>query len=116
MMLLLLGIWSELPLMVNSLPERWRLPGILNGIVQIGQIGSFMFLIGRKYFPEVFTLRNMICIKLFSSTIFTLILSFIWDRTFFVLGEQRSMALFLIIFIFSLCGKIIIKIVKFIDT
>lgn len=92
--------------MVNSLPEGWRLPGILNGIVQMGQIGSLIYLVGKKYFPKIFTLRKMICIKLISSTIFTFILSYIWDRTFFVLGEERSMALFLIIFIFSLCGKI----------
>ena len=28
--------------MLDELPEGWRLPGILTGITQIGQIGAFI--------------------------------------------------------------------------
>lgn len=91
--------------MVNKLPEGWRLPGILNGIVQIGQVSSLLILVGRNYLPKMVTLKGVISVKLVISTILILVLTFYWDFTLFFWGEERSIALFSIIFMFSLCGK-----------
>lgn len=91
--------------MINKLPEGWRLPGILNGIVQIGQVGSLLILIGRNYLPKMVTLKGVISVKLVISTILILVLSFYWDFTLLLWNEERSIALFSILFMFSLLGK-----------
>ena len=37
------GLWMELPLLVNSLPEGWNLPAYLSIIIQVGYVDrSFM--------------------------------------------------------------------------
>ena len=92
-------------MMINKLPEGWRLPGILNGIVQIGQVGSLLILIGRNYLPKMVTLKGVISVKLVISTILILVLSFYWDFTLLLWNEERSIALFSILFMFSLLGK-----------
>ncbi|CAF0955328.1 unnamed protein product [Brachionus calyciflorus] len=97
------GIWSELPLIVNSLPEGWRLPSILTGATQIGQIGSLFYLAFNYFVPKHLSLKRIIFFKLIITSFFTLLLSFFWYKTFFIFGEKRSVGLLTFILIFSLC-------------
>ncbi|RNA09134.1 riboflavin transporter 2-like [Brachionus plicatilis] len=97
------GIWAELPLIVNSLPEGWRLPSILTGATQIGQIGSLAYLLLNQIVPKHFSLKRIIFVKLITTTVSTLILSFVWKKTYFIFGEERSVGLLSLVLVFSLC-------------
>ena len=37
------GLWVELPILVNKLPEKWSLASYLSVIVQIGNLGPITY-------------------------------------------------------------------------
>ncbi|BHF70224.1 hypothetical protein SprV_0301327400 [Sparganum proliferum] len=39
------GLWMELPLLVNVLPERWNLPAYLSIIIQIANFGPLLYVV-----------------------------------------------------------------------
>ena len=41
------GMWVELPVLVNSLPEGWNLPSYLSIIVQLANIGPISYSVYR---------------------------------------------------------------------
>lgn len=95
-----------MPLIVNSLPEGWRLPSILTGVTQIGQIGSLAYLLLNQITPRHFSLKRIIFVKLIATTGATLILSFVWKKTYFIFGEERSIGLLSLVLVFALCGNL----------
>ena len=44
------GLWVELPLLVNELPESWSLASYLSIIVQIANVGPLLYSLLRWYF------------------------------------------------------------------
>ncbi|CAF0871517.1 unnamed protein product [Brachionus calyciflorus] len=89
------GIWCELPLIVEELPERWRLPSILTLISQIGQIAPLIFIIGRRFFPNKFTNANAILIVLTVGALSCFFMAIFWKKTAFIFNEERSIYLYL---------------------
>lgn len=106
------GIWSQLPLMTKDLPEGWRLPSILTAVTQLAQIGPFIYLMGRWYFPKQFGHVRVIYFILIVGSISCLLLSFFWNKTEYIYGEKRSIYLYLFNFTLSLLGNINIESVK----
>jgi len=45
------GLWVELPVLVNQLPEGWALPSYLSTIVQIANIGPIGYSVLRAVLP-----------------------------------------------------------------
>lgn len=99
------GIWCELPIMVNTLPEGWRLPAILTVTSQLAQIGPFLFFAGKVLFPNHFGNVKTIYFIFFVGAASCLLLCFFWDRTFIVMNESRSILLYLFNFTLSLLGN-----------
>ncbi|CAF0871496.1 unnamed protein product [Brachionus calyciflorus] len=94
------GIWCELPLIVDTLPEGWRLPSILTITSQLGHVGPLLYLCLRRFFPRALSFSNAIIGVLGLGSASCILLAFFWDKTEFILDESRS--IYLYIFNFSL--------------
>lgn len=123
------SVFVELPLLVESLPEKWVLPSYLSVIVQLASIGPLIVglverlrwkhfnavgliygILGKKwkFLPQNWTYLSELALK-FSSCIFlglgcvsTVLLAFLWQPTWEIAGRQHSGALFLLFFLLSL--------------
>ncbi|KAK7076371.1 hypothetical protein SK128_018804 [Halocaridina rubra] len=86
------GLWVELPLIVNDLPENWSLPSYLSVIISIANVGPIAYSVWRLYKPRqrptpvVYGLLTLGCIA-------SLLLAFLWDRTSWIGGTKHSTAL-----------------------
>ena len=47
------GLWVELPLLVQELPEGWALPSYVTIIAQFGNVGPVIFSLLVHVFPNV---------------------------------------------------------------
>lgn len=96
------GLWVELPLIVNTLPEGWELPSYLTVIIQLANLGPLLVTLMHKLCPgrlkEHVVIYSILCIGVLSCVL----LAFFWDRTSVVAGAPRSTAFFIITFFLSL--------------
>ncbi|XP_041375067.1 solute carrier family 52, riboflavin transporter, member 3-B-like [Gigantopelta aegis] len=95
------GLWSELPILVNRLPEKWSLPSYMVVIIQMANIGPLAFSVAKfakiKHVKEV-PVIYIIIITGFAST---LLLAFFWNRTTYIRGVEHSTALFVLNFLLA---------------
>lgn len=96
------GLWVELPLIVNTLPEGWELPSYLTVIIQLANLGPLLVTLMHKMCPgrlkEHLVIYAILCIGVVSC----ILLAFYWDRTTVVAGASHSTAFFIITFFLSL--------------
>ncbi|XP_006818333.2 solute carrier family 52, riboflavin transporter, member 3-like [Saccoglossus kowalevskii] len=91
------GVWVQLPLMVNVLPEGWALASYLVLVIQIANIGPLTFSIVNKFTKKRIEIpTNYLIISIGMVACF--LLAPLWDETTYVNGEEHSMALL------TLCG------------
>lgn len=99
--------------MVDSLPEGWRLPSVLTAVTQIAQIGPFIYLLGKWFYPKQFGHIRVIYCILTVGVLSCLFLSLYWNKTEYILHENRSIYLYVFNFSLSLLGNIGLKLIKF---
>ncbi|XP_022619179.1 solute carrier family 52, riboflavin transporter, member 3 [Seriola dumerili] len=96
------GLWVELPLIVNTLPEGWELPSYLTVIIQLANLGPLLVTLMHKLCPgrlkEHVVIYSIVSIGVLSC----ILLAFFWDKTTIVAGASRSTAFFIITFFLSL--------------
>ncbi|CAB4064839.1 SLC52A3 [Lepeophtheirus salmonis] len=94
------GLWVELPLMVNVLPENWNLPSYLVVIVQLANVGPILYSILRwkMNVNNSYSIYFVLTIGVLAS----FIMIYIWDKTVNILGVAHSLGLFIPIFLLSL--------------
>ncbi|KAK7884391.1 hypothetical protein WMY93_027514 [Mugilogobius chulae] len=96
------GLWVELPLIVNTLPEGWDLPSYLTVIIQLANLGPLLVTLMHRLCPgrlkEHVVIYSILCIGIVSC----LLLAFFWDRTSLIAGEPHSTAFFIITFFLAL--------------
>lgn len=96
------GLWVELPLIVNALPEGWELPSYLTVIIQLANLGPLLVTIMHKLCPGRLNERVVIYSILSIGILSCILLVFLWDKTTIVAGAPRSTAFFIITFFLSL--------------
>lgn len=96
------GLWVELPLIVNTLPEGWELPSYLTVIIQLANLGPLLVTLMHKLCPgrlkEQVVIYCILCIGILSC----ILLAFFWDKTTILAGAPHSTAFFIITFFLSL--------------
>ncbi|XP_031567042.1 solute carrier family 52, riboflavin transporter, member 3-B-like [Actinia tenebrosa] len=92
------GLWVELPLLVNRVPEKWNLPSYLTIIAQLANIGPLIFSIGNRLAPNQVTEKPVILLILSIGATSCVLLSIFWDRTSLLFGVEHSTALLLLSF------------------
>lgn len=96
------GLWVELPLLVEKLPESWNLASYLSIIVQFANLGPLTVGLLRWACHEKIPMAWIIMgLLLLGSASSTLMVSF-WDRTSMISGVEHSTALFILVFFLSL--------------
>jgi len=96
------GLWVELPLLVQRLPEGWKLPSYLSVIVQVANLGPISYALlkwaTRGRVPD----KLCICLLLAVGTASGFLLSQFWGEVVSVAGQPRSLALFVLVFCLSM--------------
>jgi len=105
------GIWVEMPLLVNALPESWKLPSYLVIIIQCANLGPATYAIWDKMrqrnrqagdehiqhqqqqHPCVDVEITMSLIIILVAILSMLFLSLFWDHTMVIASVNRSIAL-----------------------
>lgn len=96
------GLWVELPLIVNTLPEGWELPSYLTVIIQLANLGPLLVTLMHKLCPGRLKERYVIYSILSTGVLSCILLAFFWDKTTVVAGASHSTAFFIITFFLSL--------------
>ncbi|XP_068996941.1 solute carrier family 52, riboflavin transporter, member 3-A [Embiotoca jacksoni] len=96
------GLWVELPLIVNTLPEGWELPSYLTVIIQLANLGPLLVTLMHKLCPARLNERAVINSILSIGVLSCILLAFTWDRTTIVAGASHSTAFFIITFFLAL--------------
>ncbi|XP_029362724.1 solute carrier family 52, riboflavin transporter, member 3-A [Echeneis naucrates] len=96
------GLWVELPLIVNTLPEGWELPSYLTVIIQLANLGPLLVTVMHKACPGRLKEHLVIYGILSVGVLSCILLAFFWDKTTIVAGASRSTAFFIITFFLSL--------------
>lgn len=85
------GMWVELPLIVNDIPEGWYLPSYLTIIIQMANIGPLFITLMHRFRPGVLDERPVIYAIVTVGVVATLLLAFLWKfRVTFADGEHSA--------------------------
>ncbi|XP_022805783.1 riboflavin transporter 2-like [Stylophora pistillata] len=95
------GLWVELPIIVQEIPESWSLPSYLTVIIQLANIAPLAFTLGNKFYPRVVHEIPVIYISLGIGTASCVLLVFFWKETLYIAGAERSTALLVLCFFLS---------------
>lgn len=96
------GLWVELPILVNQSPESWNLPSYMTILVQIANIGPFLYMILNKFFPNKIKEKHGVFAIVTIGITSSLLLVFLWRETSYIGGVKHSTGLFLAVFLLSL--------------
>nr|XP_006814314.1 PREDICTED: solute carrier family 52, riboflavin transporter, member 3-A-like [Saccoglossus kowalevskii] len=95
------GVFVELPLMVDVLPEGWRLPSIITFINQIANIATLAFFLFTRYSKRHVEIPvNFIII--FTGIASLTCMIFFWDHTTTIHGREYSVFFLLLIGLLSI--------------
>lgn len=95
------GMWVELPLIVNDIPERWLLPSYLTVLIQMANIGPLFITLMHRFRPGVLDERPVIYGIVGLGIVATFLLAFLWKHTVTVGGSLRSVPLLTLSFLLS---------------
>lgn len=87
------GLFVELPLLVQVLPEGWNLPSYLVIIIQIANVGPLTYVLLKKFKPGLVKEWIGSCVIISIGIIACFILIFTWDKTSYIAGGMHSTAL-----------------------
>lgn len=96
------GLWVELPIIVQEIPESWSLPSYLTVIIQLANVAPLAFALGNKFYPRVVREVPVIYISLLIGTAACILLVFFWKETSYIAGAERSTALLVLCFFLSM--------------
>lgn len=96
------GLWVELPLIVNTLPEGWELPSYLTVIIQLANLGPLLVTLMHHLCPGRLKEHVAIYSILSIGIVACVLLVFFWDRTTIISGTMHSTAFFIITFFLAL--------------
>lgn len=100
-----LGINStyvQLPLLVNATPEGWSLASYIVIIIQVGNLGPLLYTFIQKCRP--INDSYFIYILLATGVAAGFGMAFLYEKTAYILGADRSISIFINIFFFALVG------------
>ncbi|KAG7501277.1 riboflavin transporter 2-like [Solea senegalensis] len=92
------GLWVELPLIVNHIPEGWYLPSYLSVLIQMANVGPLFVTLMHRFRPGVLNESAVIYVIISLGTVASFLLGFFWKETVVVAGVPRSVALLVLTF------------------
>ncbi|RVE62297.1 hypothetical protein OJAV_G00155740 [Oryzias javanicus] len=95
------GMWVELPLVVDEVPEKWFLPSYLTVLIQMANIGPFFVTLMHRFRPGVLDERPVIYCIVGLGIISTFLLAFFWKHTVMIADSFHSVPLLILSFLLS---------------
>lgn len=95
------GIWVELPIIVDQLPESWNLPSYLTVITQAGNVGPIIVTLMQIFCKKKLDEKKWIYSILLIGTLSCFLLCFVWDKTVDFASQSHSVPLFVLWFFIS---------------
>lgn len=102
------GIWAEMPILVNSTPECYKLPAVLVVTIQLANVGLLLY-VGIRYClhrckvqAKIHLEVGTILILIVTGILSCVFLALFWNRTLFLFDELHSVSLFILTFFLSL--------------
>lgn len=92
------SIWVELPLIVNSAPERWTLPSTLSLIISLANIFPILVIFIRWRLGRRFSEIPYIYVIIIVGILACVCIGLFWQHRAFIYGVERSYALILAVF------------------
>ncbi|XP_005096658.1 solute carrier family 52, riboflavin transporter, member 3 [Aplysia californica] len=96
------GLWVELPILVQNLPEGWDLPSYMAVIIQIANVAPFVYTVATTLWPHRVLELPVIYLIISVGAVSCLLLAFLWDFTSVIAGTEHSTALFVLQFFLAL--------------
>ncbi|CAG5120949.1 unnamed protein product [Candidula unifasciata] len=96
------GLWVELPVLVQHLPEGWDLPSYMSVIIQVANIAPLIYTISSTVWPHRMLEVPVIYVIISLGCVSCLLLAFVWDVTSSIAGVEHSTALFVLQFCLAL--------------
>lgn len=97
------GVWVELPTIVPFVPEQWKLSSYLSLIGQLSNIGPVFVLVLNKVRPRWLKETAVTYAIIIVGVTSCVMSAFLWQTTSLVGGDEHSVALFIFVFLMSLC-------------
>ncbi|XP_056405167.1 solute carrier family 52, riboflavin transporter, member 3 [Hyla sarda] len=95
------GLWVELPLIVNDVPEGWYLPSYLTILIQMANIGPLFVTIMHKAKPGWVKEVVIIYIIIVLGIVALFLLAFFWKETTWIAGQLHSTGFLILTFFLS---------------
>lgn len=92
----------QLPLLVEAAPEGWSLPSYIVIIIQCGNLGPLLYTALQRCRP--FKDAPLIMALLVTGCVGAVLFALFYDQTAMVFGEERSVAILAVAFLFALVG------------
>ena len=99
--IVIFGLWTELPLLVNVLPESWNLPSYMILVMQIANIGPVIYTLANRMSPNKVKEWPVIYVTMSVGIMASFLLIFFWNDTVFLRGTERSTPFFILTFFLS---------------
>ncbi|NXT18582.1 S52A3 protein, partial [Syrrhaptes paradoxus] len=96
------GLWVELPLLVQVLPEQWDLPSYITIIIQMANVGPLFVTLMHRFRPGLLKELAVIYVILAVGVVASLLLAFLWDYTSSISGRTHSTAFLILTFFLAL--------------
>ena len=96
--IVIFGLWTELPLLVNILPESWNLPSYMILVMQIANIGPVIYTVANRISPNKVKEWPVIYVIMSVGIVASFLLIFFWNDTIFIRGKERSTPFFILTF------------------
>ena len=96
------GLWVELPILVDQLPEGWNLPSYMTVIIQIANIGPIAVTIAHVCWPGKVNEQPIVYAMVLVGSVAAILLAFFWRKTTVVAEVERSIAFLALMFIIAL--------------
>eukprot|EP00039_Didymoeca_costata_P032348 m.37451 g.37451 ORF g.37451 m.37451 type:complete len:436 (+) comp9316_c0_seq2:415-1722(+) len=90
------GVFAELPLIVNDLPEGWAIGTYLGLSIQIANVGPTLYSYLR--YKNLITLHGATYFILSIGTVATVLIGVLWKETTTIAGVNHSSALIILVF------------------
>lgn len=97
------GLYVQLPLLVERLPEGWALPSSMVMAVQLANSGLLLYALLRRLLPRVSDALYIYAL-LVIGTLALVLNAFLYERTALIGGEERSAAYLALTFFAALVG------------
>ncbi|XP_069809058.1 solute carrier family 52, riboflavin transporter, member 3 isoform X2 [Dendropsophus ebraccatus] len=96
------GLWVELPLIVNDLPEGWYLPSYLTILIQMANIGPLFVTVMHKAKPGWLREVAVIYAIVVLGIVALFLLAFFWKETTWIAGQLHSTGFLILTFFLSM--------------